>query len=445
MNTNIYDIYRHRVQQRLVMEMSEGLITKMINKFKVQTNDTDAEIRAQILRFDQLSAKLPVDKRDIQNYNYIDLLEVTKTAADLNLRKAEQNVSIQPIISEPGLKVYRVNTPGESIAVRTYFDTKYEPLLKKHLTDWQGGIKWCVSQSYPGCLFYNYVDAPGVNGRKATFYLIESERVDKFFVSALQVKSAGDWDITSAKNDGDNPTTPEKIVAMYPQLKDHLKELIYKPLVLTKMQEDMLKNKAIYIGAAFETLSYDDKRLYISIGRELNDVNFLNLHPDLKAQYIEVRSSPTEKYNVLAPKGGMYGTRKTYIELSTAPGQPPPNVKSIYNFFTDNLTGQLKKRFIFTILRGGTYQSKNAIFPLTRNKIIEWDPVIDGTVVLKDNMFIGISNIMVTPGQRYVQGIAQAETVIANKYGEIMTGSAITPAAAQLIKAYNSARELADA
>jgi len=52
---------------------------------------------------------------------------------------------------------------------------------------------------------------------------------------------------------------------------------------------------------------------------------------------------------------------------------------------------------------------------------------------------------MVTPGQRYVQGIAQAETVIANKYGEIMTGSAITPAAAQLIKAYNSARELADA
>ena len=443
MNTGIYDIYRHRVQRQLVMEYSEGLITRIINKFKVETTDTEQIIRGHILRFDQLKAKLPADKRDIDKYTYADLLNVNAGNADLNIRKAEQDIDIKPIISEPGLKVYRVTTPNEAIAVRSYFETKYQSTQMKQHGLVEDGITWCVSRSYPSCLFYTYVDGPpsgGIPGRKATFYLIESDRQDKHFVSALQVQSDGDWKLTSSKNDGDITMTPNQVFQMYPQLRNHSGELTYQHLVLTPLQYDILRSGK-YTITNFKDLPYDGKKLYISIGERIGASDFLMLPLDLKSLYIEIRSAPNTKYNVLTTVN-THGVVK-YIEMGSL-ASTPTNVKDIYNFFINNLTGQLRDRFIFTILRNGTvnnyggppfnnYGGKH-IFPLSKNGIIEWNPIVDGTVIMKDKLFVATA-----------ANSNGKDTLIANRRGEILTGDAITsnPAAAQLIKLYDKARELA--
>lgn len=443
MNTGIYDIYRYRVQRQLVMEFSEGLITRMINKFKVETNDTEQVIRDHILRFDQLKAKLPADKRDIDTYTYVDLVKVNAGNADLNIRKAEQDIDIKPIISEPGLKVYRVTTPNEAIAVRAYFETKYQSTQMVTHGLVEDGITWCVSKSYPGCLFYTYVDAPpqrGTPGNKATFYLIESDRQDKHFVSALQVKSGGEWTLTSAKNDGDITMTPDQVFQIYPQLRNHLGELTYQHLVLTPLQYDILRSGKYHI-TNFKDLPYDGKKLYISIGERILASDFLMLHDDLKNLYIQVRSAPNIKYNVLTAV--KLHNVKEYIEMGSL-SSTPKNIKDIYNFFINNLKTNLKNRFIFTILRNGTvnnyggwpfdsYPGQN-IFPLSKNGIIEWNPIVDGSVIMKDKLFIGIA-----------ANTGGKDTLIANTRGEILTGAAITsnPAAVQLIKLYDKSRELA--
>lgn len=77
-----------QVNEIIIKEFSNKLIQKLIEKFRKQTKDSDAQILSFIEAFEKIKESLPVDKKNIEQYSYDQLkLVVNNKKMKSNLKK----------------------------------------------------------------------------------------------------------------------------------------------------------------------------------------------------------------------------------------------------------------------------------------------------------------------------------------------------------------------
>jgi len=76
---NLINALNTQVREILIKEFSDKLVQKLLAKFKQETKDTDDVILSYIDGFDRIKESLPVEMKNVEKYNYAQLKNVVNS------------------------------------------------------------------------------------------------------------------------------------------------------------------------------------------------------------------------------------------------------------------------------------------------------------------------------------------------------------------------------
>lgn len=419
-------VYGQLIKKRqfsILVEYSEGLLRRMVAKFKPTTGDDEVEIRRLINRFDTIKHTLLADRRDIEKYTYEELKAAIGGFQDLAVRKQRKSTDLpDPIITVGSIKVYKVLKPVEAIRLRTYFEEKYREILANVASNNSGKITWCVARDYPDNVFFRYTQGEGIYmiGELMTFYFIEDEsRDDRYIACALRAcqKSTDKAYATSVKNDGDYfVDLREFLQQTYPALVPHINQFVYQAPNFTPLEVAIFVDKTITAQNFAEmATTYEIREAFISSNQALLIEDFKKLEDDLKSLYIELRASPTANLSkfIKAPPEVYTHTDKTTHKIVC---------EALVN------SNQLLKRFKFIFLRNMIMRPKDQLqfLPITNNGKLT--SCKSQSVVMYKKRFVGL------------QGAN--EVFVTDSTGEIITDLTTDAVAKKAVELYQAALDI---
>jgi hypothetical protein len=271
----------------ILKEYSTGVVNKLKQKFKQEnSNLTDQQIEYYINRFDQLKSSPKVEEKDITTYSFQRLEQVVDSfPTKEKVSKTNNNVEFSQtelIYNQAPLQIYHGSNERTCIKIKGDFPSS-----------------WCVSRGSGGNMYNTYRYA----GTEPSFYFVKNlERLNKitkieddlycFFV--IQFNNEGKYIVTNAKNDGDREMSWDDILKIEPLLQGT--ESLFKNVPLTDEEKEYYRRfKDGISDEEYKDLSYKEKKIYIAITHELNDVKFKNTPNDLLNDYISMGVELTEE------------------------------------------------------------------------------------------------------------------------------------------------------
>jgi hypothetical protein len=258
-------------------EYSQSVLNKLFEKFKTENvNLTDEQIQYYIDRFIAVQKSPKVIEKDILKYSFKDLEKLVDDFPSKEVKKNGNNTvsfsETELVYNKPPLQIFHGDSPKTCIKIRGDFSAS-----------------WCIART-AGNMYHNYRFA----GNEPSFYFVKNqERLNKiknlkddpycFFV--IQIYKNGNYIITNSLNDGDKEMSWNDILKLEPLLNGT--QGIFKQVELTpKEKADYNRFKNGISDEDYKDLSYDDKKIYISITNELNDDNFKNTPKQLINDFI---------------------------------------------------------------------------------------------------------------------------------------------------------------
>jgi hypothetical protein len=271
-------LYNILLEQTELFEISQKIIDKLIEKFKIEEpSASDVDIKYYIDEFEKRKGNPAITKKDIQTYTFKELEKVIDSLpTNQKISKTENNVEFsntELIYNQSPLQIYHGDSEKTCIKIKGDFPSS-----------------WCVSRSTGGNMYNTYRYA----GTDPSFYFVKNlDRLNKiteieedlycFFV--IQFNNQGEYIVTNAKNDGDNPMSWEEILKLEPLLKG--KESLFKNVPLTDEEKEYYRRfKDGISDEEYINLPYREKKIYFSITHELNNIKFINTPKDLLNDYI---------------------------------------------------------------------------------------------------------------------------------------------------------------
>jgi hypothetical protein len=274
----------------LLLEYNQAIIVMLIEKFKKERkNLTDQQIYYYINRFDQVrnsprfveivSATYPAitNPKDILQFTFRQIESIvdqfpqrekqTPTPQN-NLSQEDPYKDLQLVSSANGLKIYHATSQQGCIAInKGIFDRTYN---------------FCVSTSSAGNLYNNY----RFSGKGYSFYFVYDPSLNKaniLHLLVLQISPSGKIIFTTAANTGNSQISWKELLKMQPKLKGLESVFSFHPYT---REEKIIKAIESRSPTQFGRLSYDDKKMYIQLGGEINVINYRALPGELKLVYI---------------------------------------------------------------------------------------------------------------------------------------------------------------
>ena len=106
----------------LIVEVSESLKKKLLDKFKLETQDTEKDILEYIESFEKYQRSLPADQRDITRYDYKTLKSLIDSKEGSKVRKSDVNSAITNFLKrEKKLPLLELK-----LAVKKFFEIQSE-------------------------------------------------------------------------------------------------------------------------------------------------------------------------------------------------------------------------------------------------------------------------------------------------------------------------------
>ena len=296
---------------QLLKEYSIGVVNKLKQKFKQENSAlTDQQIEYYINRFDQLKSSPKVEEKDITMYSFQRLEQVVDSfPTKEKVKKQGENNNVEfsnteLIYNQSPLQIYHGSNEKTCIKIKGDFPSS-----------------WCVSRSSGGNMYNTYRYA----GRDPSFYFVKNlDRLNKiteieddlycFFV--IQFDNQGEYIVTSANNDGDNPMTWEEILKLEPLLKG--KESLFQNVPLTDEEKEYYRRfKDGISDEEYINLPYKEKKIYFSITHELNNIKFINTPKDLLNDYITTGVELTrEQFDFIKDKQSLVNNyRRVTIDI----------------------------------------------------------------------------------------------------------------------------------
>jgi len=197
------------------------------------------------------------------------------------MQKADSNEQSNKIYEDDGLIIYRADTAKQAIDIKG--DYKYE---------------WCIARSNTGNLFNSYRYAP----YEPTFYFvkdIEKDINDPYHFFVVQA-TKDEYIVTSGENDGDRNMSWDEILKIQPKLKD--KENLIKWIPIPIETKQRLNTYREMNDDDFIKLSYEYKKEYIEYKgvEKISNLKFEHLPKDLKNLYISLGANLNEiQFNII--------------------------------------------------------------------------------------------------------------------------------------------------
>jgi hypothetical protein len=258
-------------------EYSQSVLNKLFEKFKTENvNLTDEQIQYYIDRFIAVQKSPKVIEKDILKYSFKDLEKLIDSFPSKEVKKNGNNTvsfsETELVYNKPPLQIFHGDSPKTCIKIRGDFSAS-----------------WCVART-AGNMYHNYRFA----GNEPSFYFVKNqERLDKikdlkddpycFFV--IQIDINGEYIVTNSLNDGDEEMSWDDILKLEPLLNGT--QGLFKQVELTpKEKADYERFKGGTSDEEYRNLSYEDKKIYISITNDLNDFKLKNTPKELINGYI---------------------------------------------------------------------------------------------------------------------------------------------------------------
>jgi hypothetical protein len=302
-------LYNILLEQIELFEISQKIIDKLIEKFKIEEpSASDENIKFYIDEFEKRKGNPSITKKDIQTYTFKELEKVIDSLpTNQKISKSDNNVEFsntELIYNQSPLQIYHGSNEKTCIKIKGDFPSS-----------------WCVSRSTGGNMYNTYRYA----GTEPSFYFVKNlERLNKiteikedlfcFFV--IQFNNKGKYIVTNAKNDGDREMSWEEILKLEPLLQG--KEGLFKNVPLTDEEKEY--NRRFKDGISDEdyiNLPYKEKKIYISIKHNLNYKKFINTPKDLINDYITTGVALTqEQFDFIKDKQSLVNNyRRVTIDI----------------------------------------------------------------------------------------------------------------------------------
>jgi len=297
---SLYENYSSQQEKYIRQGNDEKVVAKYIEDFKEMRDKRFKE--AMNAEINGLNVQPGESRFNIDNYKTFKEVEliVDFVAGQRNFGSAnfeDIEVNGDPIYKDSDVEIYYADSPKACIQYKG--DQPYG---------------WCVARK-SGNMFWNY----RLKKHKPSFYFVKrikptkkeftfwnlgknifsGEFRDKWHFFVLQVLhdpsyhtkggEAKKYILTSAMNDGDEPTSWGEILKIAPELKGKESLFVSKPLA-PEEREKIEKYRGGITDEEFIKLPFKEKKYYISIyvdpSRRLSDVQFSNLPDELKNDYL---------------------------------------------------------------------------------------------------------------------------------------------------------------
>jgi hypothetical protein len=302
-------LYNILLEQIELFEISQKIKDEIFKKFKIEEpNVSDENIKYYIGEFEKRQGNPAITKKDIQTYTFKELEKVIDSLpTNQKISKSDNNVEFsntELIYNQPPLQIYHGSNEKTCIKIKGDFPSS-----------------WCVSRSAGGNMYNTYRYA----GTDPSFYFVKNlDRLNKiteieddlycFFV--IQFNNQGEYIVTNAKNDGDNPMSWEEILKLEPLLNG--KEDLFKNVPLTDEEKEYYRRfKDGISDEEYINLPYREKKIYFSITHELNNIKFINTPKDLLNDYISMGVELTkEQLEYIKDKQSLFNNyRRVTIDI----------------------------------------------------------------------------------------------------------------------------------
>jgi hypothetical protein len=314
-------LYNILLEQTELFEIAQKIIDKLIEKFKIEEpSASDENIKYYIDEFEKRKGNPSITKKDIQTYTFKELEKVIDSLpTNQKISKSDNNVEFsntELIYNQTPLQIYHGSNEKTCIKIKGDFPSS-----------------WCVSRSRGGNMYNTYRYA----GTEPSFYFVKNlDRLNKiteieedlfcFFV--IQFNNKGEYIVTNAKNDGDEPMTWKKILKLEPLLQG--KEGLFQNVPLTDEEKEYYRRfKNGIPDDEYRDLSYKEKKIYIAIKHDLNYNQFINTPKDLINDYITTGVELTqEQFDFIKDKQSLVNNyRRVTIDIVI-----PEYIKGNVNF-----------------------------------------------------------------------------------------------------------------
>lgn len=395
---NLINALNTQVREILIREFSDKLVQKLLAKFKLETKDTDDVILSYIDGFDRIKESLPVEMKNVETYNYAQLKNVVnskKIKSDIKkyfsiFKKKSEGVSNNDLktMIRKFLDIQRFLPDNKKdlsqydfLDLTEFLEKNFEAVMKKqllpkflaqpgfskdaaeeyinnlfnvynripddtglildmsvedieHLVDGlrsdedilnipkkemenielvydKGGIKifqpktkdqcimlrngrsWCTSRDGAGNLFYNY----RFNNNLTLYYVINEniEFKDVNFAAVILVQPDGKMRLADGTNSGrysGHEALPwDEIIKKLPWIADLKNLFVAKPLSPEEKERyNRIRSKPVGDNPIQDFGgNLDDVEFWIEVsGNRLNDPQYANLTPELQKKYISL-------------------------------------------------------------------------------------------------------------------------------------------------------------
>ncbi len=272
------DIYRlANLYQQILFEFSEGAILKIIQKFSNEASEE--KIRAEVNDFERYKNSIQ-QKDPFQYKNWIEFTEAihaAKSKAEWKKRGKSPEVSEdykdEAIIDDSNVTIYKGND-------------------EKRCIKYGKGYPFCISRPMGGNMFGTYRIS-----KASTFYFVffknKSVNNADHMVVIDHNENGFEW---TFKDNNTKPTTWNKIVSKYPELRQYKNVFVNDPLTSAEKKqlkdiEEFASNQTV---AAFNQFNYDTKIKAVTTGEMLIDEIFKILDSNLRNEYISTGSNLTD-------------------------------------------------------------------------------------------------------------------------------------------------------
>jgi len=226
------------------------------------------------------------------------------------------------VVDDNGLLVQEIMSQKHSINMGYYY---HNVLLQQYLFRF-GNAPWCVTQRGNSANYvyikpdgekhvFQYGGKPmkqGVNlyynyRNNAVFYfIIDTKKSDKYYMSALQVFKNGGYKLTSMINDGDKQMTYDEICNIYPELSKYKDTLKYRESDTDDTVKSILDLINETPGNEYEFAGLKDDRLqdrYVQAGYPIRKpISWIHMDKEVKVKYI----STTDINNITIKFDNLY-------------------------------------------------------------------------------------------------------------------------------------------
>jgi hypothetical protein len=212
---------------------------------------------------------------DIYKFKTFQQFEQAVDSVPIKISQAE-SITLPPVYSDNNVIIYRANNKIEAIILGR-------------------GYSWCISNPTPGGnMYYSYRFTRG-----STFYFCRFKNrpmTDYGHYAIIDVRqryseSEPTYQITLSDNGahggGTTDTTPDEIMKKFPELGPVFVAKIFQPNPLGEHEEESYNN-IMSTSTISQLKKYEDKVMYINLGKFVNDNDWGNLELDLKRLYINV-------------------------------------------------------------------------------------------------------------------------------------------------------------